>query len=537
MGTEGTEFDVAGQLGNESSNRNQEGKMSGDLAGRDRLVWNVIFNWGGYLVFIVAGFVLPRMMDRRLGQEMLGVWDFSWSLVTYFRLVGGGIASSVNRYVARYRMVGDISGVNRVVSSACCIMAISGLLAVGLTIAASLLLPHVFGSQLGENLREAQWVVFFLGISVAVEIAFGAYNGVLTGCHRWEVQNVIEAGWHAVTIAAMIVVLRMGRGVRILSLIYLVGIILAYATRMIFAYRVCEGLRVSPALVRWATIREQFAFGAKTLIPSISGLLLNQTTSVLLVGYLGPAMLALYSRPRYLLLHVNMLVNKMGLVLIPTTSSLQSRGAVEGIQELSIKAVRYAFYMVLPIVLVLVIYGGAIMQLWMGPRYADGVVPAILAACSLLTMVQTPIWVILVGLNAHGRAGIAEFVASLCSAGMIVVGLGFLKWGLAGVAVAVTVPLMIMNLVYLPFLLCRQVGLHVRQYFLSVLAGPIVHVLPFALCLVVSRLVFKTEPARGLLYGGAAGSIVLAVLYYRYVVPDRIKMLMGRLWRAKGSTA
>lgn len=99
-----------------------------DLTGRERMVSNVIFSWGAHSVFIIAGFIMPRMIDRRLGQELLGIWDFSWSLVSYFQLVQAGIASSVNRYVARYRAAGDMLGVNRVVSSATCILCIGGCL-------------------------------------------------------------------------------------------------------------------------------------------------------------------------------------------------------------------------------------------------------------------------------------------------------------------------------------------------------------------------------------------------------------------------
>ncbi|MHC5062326.1 MAG: hypothetical protein ACYTFK_14830, partial [Planctomycetota bacterium] len=54
-------------------------KPKEDLTGRDRLVSNVIFNWAAYSVFIVAGFIMPRLIDRRLGQELLGIWDFAWS--------------------------------------------------------------------------------------------------------------------------------------------------------------------------------------------------------------------------------------------------------------------------------------------------------------------------------------------------------------------------------------------------------------------------------------------------------------------------
>ncbi len=505
----------------DSLKRTSQGEA--DLTGRDRLVCSVLFNWGGHFVFIIAGFIMPRMIDRRLGQNLLGVWDFAWSLVSYFQLIGAGISSSVNRYVARHRAVGDIASVNSTVSSACCIMAVSGVLVLGLTVAASLLLPQTFGARLEENVREAQWVVLFLGASLAVEIAFQAYNGVLTGCHRWGLQNVINGGWHAITIAAMIICLLKGHGLRALSLVYTIGIVLAYGTRMLFAYRVCEGLRIHPSLVRWGMIREQFVFGGKALIPRVSQLLLNQTTNVLIVLYLGPAMLALYARPRSLLLHTNTLVKKMGYVLIPTVSSLQSEGGSRQVRELVTQSVRYSLYMALPIVFVLSIFGGTILRFWMGPRYDNGAIPAILATGFLVTLGQTPVWPILVGLNGHGRAGVAEFIASLFSAALVFLVLGPLKCGLAAVAAAITLPLAIVNVVYIPHLICRKVGLNVKQYFLSVSTGPAIHTLPFAVCLVAARLIFHSSPYLGLAVGSAVGGAFLVIAYWLHVLPERVK--------------
>ena len=93
--------------------------MKEDLTGRDRMVWNVLTSWAGHMVFVIAGFIMPRMIDRHIGQTSLGIWDFSWSLVNYFGLAGLGIGSSVNRYVAKYRAVNDIEGLRKAVSSVC----------------------------------------------------------------------------------------------------------------------------------------------------------------------------------------------------------------------------------------------------------------------------------------------------------------------------------------------------------------------------------------------------------------------------------
>ena len=494
-----------------------------DLTGRDRLVPNVLFTWVAQFVYIVAGFILPRTIDRRLGQELLGVWDFSWSLVNYFHLVPLGIASSVNRYVARYRAAQDTAGMNQVVSSVSLILVIAGVVIVGLTTGVSLLLPHWLSARLGANLREAQWVVFFLGASLGVQVAFSAFNGVLTGCHRWGLHNLNTSGWYAVTVTGMIVALLLGGRLWILAVIALVGETLANTRRVILSYRVCEGLQIRPSLVRKSVIWELFVFGGKTLIPGVSNVLLNQTTSVLILSYLGPASLALYSRPRSLVFRIDVLVRKMAMVLIPTTSSLESAGNLREIRELVVKSARYSLYLALPITLVLVIFGGPVMQLWMGPRYANGWIPAILAGGYLAVLVQLPGLHILVGLNAHGRAGAARFVASLCSVGLNVLVLAYFQWGLVGTAIAVSLPLTVLNLVDIPLLVSRRVGLGVRHYFSSILVGPLWHTLPFTACLVGARLVFHSQPLLGLLWGGAIGGALLTVIYWRYVLPERVK--------------
>jgi len=490
-----------------------------DLTGRDRLVTNVLCGWVAHSIFIAAGFIMPRMIDRQLGQELLGIWDFAWSLVSYFRLVQMGINSSVNRYVAKCRALGDATGFNQIVSSAFCILGAGGVLVLAATITISLLLPQLFGDRLGENVRDAQWVVFFLGISMSVQVAFSTFSSVLTGCHLWKLHDMIGSGWHVAMIAAMILALILGGSLVSLAVIVSVALALAFMTRVIVAHSVCPGLRLRPSLVRWETAKGLILFGGKTLVPSVSDMLLNQTVNILIVMYLGPAMLALFARPRSLILHVHTLVRKLALTLTPTTSSLQSAGDMEAIQALLVKSVRYSIYIALPMILTLIVFGGPVLELWMGSRYANGLLLAILAVGGFAYTAQMPVVTILMGMNSHGRFGMAHFVCSLCSVGLTILIVGWLGRGLVGAAIAVTLPFTIMNVTYLPRLICQRVGLSLRQYLRSVTVKPAFHVLPFGVCLIVARGVFRTEPLMGLLCGGAVGGAILAVLYWRHVLP------------------
>jgi O-antigen/teichoic acid export membrane protein len=235
-------------------------------------------------------------------------------------------------------------------------------------------------------------------------------------------------------------------------------------------------------------------------------------------------MLALYARPRALIRHIDALVTKMAFVLTPTTSSLKSTKDLEGIRELLIKSVCYSSYMVLPMVITLMVFGGPILQLWMGPRYANGLIPSILAVGYLATMIQLPVLSISAGLNALGRPVIANCINSVLSVGLAYLTLGLLKGGLATTAVAITVPLTVLNAVYMPVYICRRLNLSLKTYYRETMYGPLVCVIPFGICLLGARLIFHDVPFAGLIWGGGVGGILLFTLYWLYVIPDRVKM-------------
>ena len=153
----------------------QDGGIKEDLTGRDRLVSNVIFSWAGHFVSIIAEFIMLRMFDRRLGQELLGVWDFAWSLVSYFGLVQAGIGSSVNPYVTRYRIAGDISAQSGTVSSALVIMGISRVLVLGLTIV-GLRTQHYYPLESTLGMWMAVFLVFRLAVARQRKISLQAKN-------------------------------------------------------------------------------------------------------------------------------------------------------------------------------------------------------------------------------------------------------------------------------------------------------------------------------------------------------------------------
>jgi O-antigen/teichoic acid export membrane protein len=495
-----------------------------DLAGRDRMAHNVLWSWGGYLVIAVTGFVVPRLVDRHVGQAALGVWDFSWSLVSYFRLAQIGVGPSVNRYVARHRALEDVQGLRQAVSSVTCINLLAALAVLALTAVAVVFgVPVLLAANEPELAGLARWVVGLLGLGLAVEMAFDVYPGVITGCHRWDLHNVVNTVFDVGISVAFIVALTLGGGLRSLAAVHLAGVVLTELTRAWLAYRVCPGLRVRLGDARAEQARRMIAFGLKSSAVGLGRLLLFQANSLIVAGSLGTAALAVFARPLGLLRVVETFANKFAFVLTPTASSLQASGRKEEIQALAIDAGRLGAAIVIPMLLGLVILGDPILRLWMGDRYDQGLVLAILAAGCLAPFAQRPMGTILIGLNQHGAVALANLAGAVVGLSFGLLNAYWLGWRLTGAALAVAVPFTGFTGAFLAVYGCRRLGIPLARYLKRVLLAPAACAAPFAVALGVCRLAFPSRPLAAVLTGSLAGAAVLAPLYWRWVLSPSLR--------------
>ncbi len=494
-----------------------------DLSGRSRMAWNVMASWLGHSVFVVAGFFLPRIIDRHLGQTGLGIWDFGWSLVSYLGIAQVGVGSSVNRFVAKRRAERDTDGLNRTVSSVMFLQGLIALAVVVLTAGGTWMVPTLLSAQLGGFVAEARMVVFLLGLGVTAQMALNPYVGVITGCHRWDLHNAISGSMYGVTAIGMAATVMLGGGLPALAAVNLTGTLLSEIIRAVAAHRVCPELRIRWSSVSLAEARTLLSFGGKTVVGVLSGLLLYQTNALQIVGHLGAASLALYSRPMSLVRHVRTFANKFAMVLTPTASSLHAAGRTDDLRALLAQSCRASASLGLPPILVLAIMGDPILRLWMGAHYAAGALVAVLALGHLGDIAKQPVWNILVGTNMHGRAAGLSLVSSTIAVATCAVALGPLHGGLATAALALTLPMTVVESFGTTFYACRRLGISFGPFLLHVWRRPLLAVLPFAACLAGARLALPNDPLLSLAAGLLVGGPLLAGTYWKWLIPASLK--------------
>lgn len=497
-------------------------KLQSESERRGSLAAGLVVSWLAQLLQIASGFIIPRMIDAGAGQAALGVWDFGWALVSYFSLVESGVGSSVNRYIALERGRGDQAGVNRIASSAALIQRIVGGIILILTLVCAWCIPYDLKGATPELVGDARWLVFLLGASAGLTMFGAVYTGVLTGCNRWASHYSVYAITNILSVIAMFAVLILGYGIVALGVVQLSREVLGRLIRRVLAYRACPGLEISLSLSDRATMKSMLGFGGRMAIGRISRVVLAQTTSILIVAFMGPASLALFARPRSLVRQASVFPQKHANMLVPTVASLFGADQMDEVRSFVVSSCRAGLYMAFPIIVFLLVNGTPLVQLWMGTEYADSILISLLILGYAAEFCNQPLESLLLGLNCHGRPGVVMMLAAVVAiaATWILLSQGC---GLHSVALAIGIPWSFAHGVYLPYYTCKRLGMPVFRFLWLSWKGPVAFGIPFGMILMLGQHLAPHHPASAIIIGMSAGCVFLFTCYWLWVIPTDLK--------------
>lgn len=499
-------------------------KKPEDLTGQDRFAWNLFVSWASQIVLVFSGFIMPRLVDEKVGQVALGIWDFGWSFVSYLALLGFGMGACFNRYIAKYRSAGDFVRLNEVANSAVFVQLLVSFLVTVCTVLFYFILPHFFSDALKENTEMAQWVVLFLGFSLSVGMAAGSAKGLLTGYHRWDIHNALHAGDSVFSLLLMVLLLFYTElGVIGMALGYLISTIVFETIRFVFVGKYCKEFKLDLHVANLATCKEMLIFSIKSMLSSLPPILLLQSINIILVSAIGPAALAVFARPMALTRQIKTFMAKFTLMLTPTTGSMQGAGDIKAIRSLFINMTTLSFAFAIPSLGFLFIYGDVVLQYWMGHDYALWGLIMTLAAGQLLPMGQDTSLRILMGMNYHGRISIIAFITVFVIFAISILFLGINNWELTTAALLYVLP---MNIVYgfvVPIYTCRQLNLSWLNYIYNCLIKPIFYVLPYLLLVFYSRYAFDHNEHIQALLAFVAALLVTGCIYFIYLLPQKMQ--------------
>lgn len=501
--------------GSQTNRRGEEGDS--------RLTRNVIFNWAGYSVFVVSGFILPRLISERLGQLSLGIWDFGWSMVSYCALGTAGIRSAVSTYVSRYSATSSWENLNDIVNSCLAIFLTAMVIALTAMLIVIAFIPRWFAGSFEGEVRTAQVTLAILTFGALIQMPMGVFNAVLGGNQRYDLINMIEGSTHIAHVLMSVVLLVFGAPIYWMAMSVVLCELASDLLKYKFARREVPHLRISPRHIRWSAVRFAFGFGFRDLLEFSSRTLMFQTQNVLIAYFLGAQMLAVFARPMALIQHTSRFIMRLAAIFEPAASQAYAREDYERLADLLVKGTRYSLFLALPVVLLLTLFGGTMLELWMGAEYRKPWLVTILAIGNLGYLSQRVAYHVLLGMAKHGRAAAAMAVGAGVSVVLGIVAFTQFHADLTGFAVAIVIPFSLVNLVYLPFCASRAVKIRYWDFVRRVAPLPVLSAVPFLIVLILTTMMWGTRLDLPVFAGLALSGVVVAATYWMVAVPLTIK--------------
>lgn len=315
---------------------------------------------------IVALIMLPLLVDR-LGAAPTGLFIFATTLTGYFTAVEYGVGTSVTKYVAEYRAVGDDEQLGS-------ILRVSLLLLVGLgtIVAAGVATLALVGGQAlfsGATVK-SQAVPTLL---VAGGIAFLYWPSrlgpaALRGLERYDICALLEMLGAVLTLLLIFLASGTTHSVAVLTGLFGAVLLLEGVGAAAFA-RPHLPLRRGVGRWRGAQLRPVMGFSAGLFLIGLSDTFVYESDRIVLTALVGAAALVVYEvalRPQT---GVRLISGLVGSALLSPSSRLVAQDRKRRLRELVLVGSLYQVVLTVPFVVLIIVLAQPIVEAWIGHGY------------------------------------------------------------------------------------------------------------------------------------------------------------------------
>jgi len=386
----------------------------------------------------VVTFAALPVVVAYAGTEAYGLYVLVLTVSGYFALLDFGVGTAVTRLIAERHAQGDAPGIARVIATA--VLHHAG---VGLVVAAALVTLATFGDRVLDvdgALRDTGRRLLLVGAGAALLTwPTSIIRAVAEGLQRFHAVAAVGAGFQAAGTLAGVAALAAGAGIEAvlaLSALATVSGNLALAT---VVRRTLPALRVGWRAADRATLRAIVRFSAWMFLGSVSSVAIFQLDHLIVAAFTSVGAVAVYHVAWTLLGAVKMLDNLVKGPPWIAGAELAGRGDRDGQQRLVLQGTRYVAGLFLPLVVVVIVFAAPLIRHWMGPGFADAVLPA---RVLLAGWIVVSLWEVGAGVvTASGRVARLTLIALLGAALNVALSVALVRpLGLVGVALGTAIP-------------------------------------------------------------------------------------------------
>lgn len=432
---------------------------------------NAASNWSGVAVNAIVMFLLTPFILREIGTTRYGIWVLTSSIVGYYGMLDLGFRAGINQYLTRSLAVADYRQASGVLSTAIVALSALGVAMMFLSVGAAVLAPWLLDIPANAQ-SEAFWCILIVGATAGVQCLLSPFSAIFVALQRFDLSNLIGVGSRLFTALGIVLALKLGYGLTGVAAATGAGTAADYLLRWRVARSLVPEVSVSRNRASMEHMRRVGSFGLWNFLISISSYVYLHMQPLLIAAFLPVTAVAHYALATGIWYQLNGLFTPIGQVLYPAAATLDAEGDRATLRRLFHDGSRLLLLAVIPTVLIAFVWADDFYRLWIGPEYLSGEQYASVALLLKVLLIGT---ILSYSSNVAGQilmaTGHVRQLALVQASGavlnltvcLLLIG----QFGLLGPTLASVFAIVLVDLIGIPFILFRKVGMHVTEFIMS----------------------------------------------------------------------
>ena len=450
-----------------------------------RIIKNVGSSWFSLSTDVAVGIFLSPFILHRLGDTAFGVWILIFSITGYYGLFDLGIRSSVVRYVSKFTATDDVQDLAKLINTSLFTYSCIGALSVLVTLVLSFYIGHIFPKIPAELHSTARWLLLMVGVSVGLGFPLGVVGGFLDGLQRFDINNWAGAAANFARVILIVIALQNGRGLLTVALITMAIPLITSVIRGIIAFNI-RPVPFGLQYVDRATFRTMANYSSVTMIIMVATQLKFKSDNVVIGSMISAAAVTYFSIGSRIVSYAQQVVMALAQNFLPIASQSEATGKMDRLRKVFVVGNRFCALTAFPITATLLILGKSVIEVWMGKRYVATSYPVlvILIIPATLMWAQAASGRVLFGISKHRTwafvtlgEGLVNLLLSIVLVHVLLPTHGVIG-GIEGDAFGTAIPLVCTMTMFMPWHLCRLLGIRMRTYLREAFVWPVLISIP-----------------------------------------------------------
>ena len=476
------------------------------------------------LVAIAVGFITLPLMQNSLGGELYGVWILIGGFAALLYIFDFGFASSIIQSVSSSVAVKDHKRTNTVINTALLIYAILSLvILVAVCFVAVLYKPNIT-HVVSQN--ELSWVIFIVGLSIAIEFPFKALAGLPQAYLRFDKGASYRILVKIIAFVGIVILLHYEFKLIAIALWSLAMSVFSNILFLSLAREVFQELKISSSYVDIKFVKPLFAYSAWSFLIDVNSLVKGRIDLFFIAGYVSLTAVSIYYVPVRLVEYTLQLLFKALNLGMPILTANASHSNSEKFDENLLILNRINVYFSTLTFLFFLMFGKTIIYYWMGTEfnYQEAYqILLILMGGRLASLASNGYVTALYAKALHRRFAYSNIAETILTSILLYATLVVYNMGVLGAAISVALPIFFSRIIFVPILTLKTIGvkdaprmlfLSYRPALLLTLVVPLFLILPPPVALGLNHLILV-----------ASSMMVLSVFMYLDIRPNELNLL------------